>query len=204
MFSRRTTLQAGLAVLIAATALPALAQTPVVRVRGTIAALDGATLIVITREGPTVKITLPDTLEPVALKRVALDAVKPNSFIGAVATPAADGTLQASYVLIFPEAMRGTGEGHYDWDLAPGTTMTNATVTSFVQANAGHKLSLVYKGTPIDLAVPADAPILTFTTASRADLKPGAKVLVNANKVSDGVYNGLRVTVGKDGVNPPQ
>jgi hypothetical protein len=82
--------------------------------------------------------------------------------------------------------------------------MTNATVTSFVQANAGHKLSLVYKGTPIDLAVPADAPILTFTTASRADLKPGAKVLVNANKVSDGVYNGLRVTVGKDGVNPPQ
>jgi len=204
MFSRRTILQAGLAVLIAATALPALAQTPVVRVRGTIAALDGATLIVITREGPTVKITLPDTLEPVALKRVALDAVKPNSFIGAVATPAADGTLQASYVLIFPEAMRGTGEGHYDWDLAPGTTMTNATVTSFVQANAGHKLSLVYKGTPIELSVPADAPILTFTTAARSDLKPGAKVLVNANKVSDGVYNGLRVTVGKDGVNPPQ
>ena len=204
MLSRRIVLQAGLAVLIAATAFPALALPPVVRVRGTIKAFDGTSLTVVTREGPTVQIALPTTLEPVAYKRVGLDAVTPNSFIGAVATPGADGSLQAAYVLIFPEALRGSGEGHYDWDLAPGTTMTNATVTSFVQASAGHKLSLVSKGTPIELSVPADAPILTFISASRTDLKPGAKVLINANEVSTGVYNGLRVTVGKDGVNPPQ
>jgi len=108
---------------------------PVVRVRGTIAALDGASLSVITREGDGEN-HLPDTLEPVAYKRVGLDAVTPNSSSARWQHLPLTAIWQATYVLIFPEALRGTGEGHYDWDLAPAPH-DNATVLVSLQANAG-------------------------------------------------------------------
>jgi hypothetical protein len=193
-----------LTVALTAMALPALAQTPPTRIRGSIASLDGAVLKVVTREGPTVAVTLADNTSVTALKTLTMDAITPNSYVATVAAPAADGTLQSSYVIVFPESLRGTGEGHYDWDLAPGTTMTNATVTSTVQASAGRRLTMVYKGQPIDIVVPPEAPILTNAPASREDLKPGAKVFINATKAADGTLRTARITVGKDGVNPPQ
>jgi hypothetical protein len=201
--SRRGFLIAVLA-LASVTAGSALAQTPPTRIRGSIAGLDGATLSVVTREGPTVKIVLPDGLQPTALKRITIDAITPNSFVATVAIPAADGTLHSSYVAVFPESMRGVGEGHYDWDLAPGTSMTNATVTSIVSAKAGRKLTMVYKGTPIDIVVPDGTPIITNIPATRYDLKPGAKVFITAIRNEDGSYKASRITVGKDGVDPPQ
>jgi len=159
---------------------------------------------VLTREGPKVIVTLPDGLEPSALKRLTMDAITPNSFVATVAAPAADGTLQSLYVAVFPEAMRGRGEGHYDWDLAPGTSMTNATVTSMVQAASGRKLSMIYKGTPIDIVVPDNALIIGTIPASRADLKPGAKVFIVADKTGENTFVATRITVSKDGVDPPQ
>jgi hypothetical protein len=121
-----------------------------------------------------------------------------------VAAPAADGTLQSVYVTVFSEAQRGVGEGHYDWDLAPGTSMTNATVTSAVSATNGHKLTMVYKGTPIEIVVADSAPILTSIPASRDDLKPGAKIFAIVTKTGENAYTASRMTVTKDGVNPPQ
>jgi len=180
------------------------AQSPPATIRGTISSLDGSVLSVVTREGPTVKLTLPDGFKPNALKRLSMSDIGTNSFVATVAAPQPDGTIQALYVQIFPESLRGTGEGHYDWDLAPGTTMTNATVTSMVSANSGRKLTMVYKGTPIDIIVPANTPIVTGTPAEIADLKPGAKVFARGTKTADGVYTAQRITVSKDGVNPPQ
>jgi hypothetical protein len=192
-----------IAILLACTA-PALAQTPATRIRGTIAQMDGSVLKVVTRDGPTVAVALPGGLQPTALKRLTMDAIQPNSFVATVAAPAADGTLQSTYVRVFPESMRGQGEGHSDWDLGGGTTMTNATVTSIVQATAGRKLTMVYKGQPIDIVVPPDTPILTDIPATRDDLKPGAQVYITATKSSEGIFTATRLTVGKDGVNPPQ
>ena len=82
--------------------------------------------------------------------------------------------------------------------------MTNATVTSPVASASGRKLSLVYKGTPIEIAVPEKALIVAPATASRADLRPGAKVFITATKGADDAFTASRVTVGKDGVDPPQ
>jgi hypothetical protein len=147
---------------------------------------------------------MPDGFTPTALQRLSLDTIAPNSFVGAVAAPAADGTLRAVYVAVLPDSLRGAADGHYDWDLAPGTSMTNATVVSAVQSTSGRKLNLVYKGQPIDIVVPADAPIISNIAATRDDLKPGAKVFINATKTGDGVFTALRVTVSKDGVDPPQ
>ena len=147
---------------------------------------------------------LPDGFKPTALKRLSMSDISTNSFVATVAAPQPDGTITATYVQIFPEALRGTGEGHYDWDSGPGTTMTNATVTSMVSASNGRKLTMVYKGTPIDITVPENVPIITGIPADVADLKPGAKVFARGTKTADGVYAVQRVTVGKDGVDPPQ
>jgi hypothetical protein len=200
--SRRSIIIAGL--LLALSAPGTHAQTPPTAIRGTITSLEGHVLSIATREGPTVKLILPDGFKPAALKRLSISDISTNSFVATVAEPAPDGTLKADYVQVFPEALRGTGEGHYDWDLAPGSTMTNATVTSMVSSNAGRKLTMVYKGTPIDITVPADTPIVTGIPAELSDLKPGAKVFARGTKTSDGSYTAQRITVSKDGVNPPQ
>ena len=193
--------------LLPGLALPnlAMAQTaPPSRIRGAIAGFNGDVLNIATREGPMVAVHLPPNLQPTSLARRDFSDIGPNSFIATVASPDASGTLQALYVMIFPEAMRGVGEGHYDWDLAPGSSMTNATVTAPVTSAAGRKLSLVYKGAPIEIAVPAKAPILAPAPATRADLRPSAKVFITATKGADGAFTASRVMVGKDGIDPPQ
>jgi hypothetical protein len=183
----------------------ALAQNaPPTRIRGAIAGLDGDVLNIALREGGFAAVHLPPNLQPTSLAHREFGDIGPNSYIATVASPDASGTLQAVYVLIFSETQRGVGEGHYDWDLAPGTSMTNATVTSPVTSAAGRKLALVYKGTPIEIAVPEKALIVAPAAASRADLRPGAKVFITAVKGADGAFTANRVTVSKDGIDPPQ
>ena len=108
---------------------------------------------------------------------------------------AANGELQAIEVLVFPEAMRGAGEGHYPWDLEPGSMMTNGTVTGAVQATSGRELSMSFKGGSNKIVVPPSVPIVTFAPAERADLKPGAPVMFGATKNAEGKLAASRVTV---------
>lgn len=182
----------------------ALAQTaPPTRIRGTIAALDGLALTIATREGPSVKIMLDEKYAVAAPQKLTLADIKPNSYIGTAAVPAADGALTALEVVVIPEAARGSGDGHYAWDLAPGSTMTNANVDAIVEANAGRTLTLSYKGGSVKVAVPDNVPIVTFGPAERSDLKMGARVFVAAGKAADGSFTANRVLVEKDGVAPP-
>ncbi|MCW3474244.1 hypothetical protein [Limobrevibacterium gyesilva] len=184
--------------------LPAQAQSPPsTRIRGTIVSLDGPLLTIATREGPHVMVALDDNLRVSALKNVELSEIAPGTFIGTAAIPGPDGGLQAQEVLLFPEAARGSGEGHYAWDLAPGGTMTNATVASQVQGKSGRDLTLTYKGGSVVVTVPPGVPIVTPIPAERTDLKPGAAVFLSATKMPDGTYTTAGVTVGKNGVNPP-
>jgi hypothetical protein len=106
-------------------------------------------------------------------------------------------------VLVFPEAMRGTGEGHFAWDLTPSSTMTNATVDSAVQGNDGRSLTLTARGQQIRVMVPPDVPVVTLIPAAMEDLKPGAQVFLTATQGADGTLTAARVTVARDGVVPP-
>ncbi len=190
--------------LLALAAAPALAQTaPPTRVRGTIAAIDGQTLTVATREGPTATIRLADNYGVAAPRKLSLADIKPNSYIGTAAVPAADGTLTALEVVVIPEASRGSGEGHYAWDLAPNSTMTNANVDAVVESTAGRTLTLGYKGGTVKVVVPENVPVVQFGPAERSDLKPGLRVVVIATKAADGGLTSARVLVEKDGVPPP-
>ena len=186
--------------------LAAVAQTPPApptRIRGTIASLEGNHLIVNSRDGTKIPVTLNEPLTVVTVKKADLNALPANSYVGIATRTGTDGKLTALEVLVFPEAMRGAGEGHYAWDLEPGSMMTNGTVKGAVSASSGRELTVGYKDDAKTIIVPAAAPVVTFAPAERADLKPGAPVFLGATKSADGTFSAGRVTVGKDGVAPP-
>jgi len=195
---------AALAQTAPSAAPPAAAPTPPpTRIRGTIASLDGQTLTVKSREGQPVTIKLADPLTVMTVKNVPLSSVAAGSYIGTATRTGAGGTLQAIEVLVFPENMRGAGEGHYGWDLEPGSMMTNGTVNGVVEASSGRELKIGFKGESNSVTVPANAPVVTFAPAEKADLKPGAPIFVAAGKNAEGQFTAARVVVGKDGVAPP-
>ena len=197
--ARATLVLAATLALIAATAL---AQTPG-RVRGTVASLDGSALHVTANGGQDVAITLSPSYSVTALVPAKLSDVQPGSFIGIAADTQPDGTLVAKEVHIFPEAMRGAGEGHRGFDLGPKSTMTNGTVGQEVKGTAGNTLSVAYKGGEKSIVVPPDAPVVMFAPGDKAMLMAGAHVIVQTQAGAGGALTAERVTVGKDGLVPP-
>ncbi|UPG73050.1 hypothetical protein MVG78_02380 [Roseomonas gilardii subsp. gilardii] len=177
-------------------------QAASARIRGTIASIDGSVMVVKTREGETLPVTLSGDVAVVSPKPVELSDIKPGDYLGIVGAPAEGGGLEARAVQVFPEAMRGVGEGHRPWDL-PGTSMTNATVDAAVAATSGRDLTMSYKGQTLRIHVPPGTPVVTPVPASRADLKPGAAVMLTATRDAEGHLTATRVMVAKDGVSPP-
>lgn len=192
------------AAALVAFAAGALAQTTPTRLRGSIAALDGNTLTVATREGGTAKVTLADKWAVALVAPLTLADIKEGGFVGVASMKKPDGTLEALEVLVFPEAARGSNEGHYPWDLKPESLMTNANVAKVVQAGDAQTLTLTYKGGGSQtIHVGKDVPVVTFLPGTQADAKVGAKVFIGAAKAADGSLTAGRVNVGKDGLTPP-
>jgi hypothetical protein len=180
-----------------------IAQTAAVRVRGTIESVDGSTLRLKSREGEMLTVTMADDVRISAVVKATLGDIAPGTFVGVAAVRGPGGVQRALEVLIFPEAMRGTGEGHRAWDLMPESTMTNATVVDDVSKVEGRTLTLKYKDGEQTIVVPSDAPVVTFAGGSRADLKKGAGVFIaRADKRPDGTLTAARISVGR-GIMPP-
>ena len=190
------------AVTIIASGGAALAQDTV-RVRGAIESIDGSTYLIKARDGADLKVALADKAQIAAVVKASLADIKQGLFVGVTAVPQADGSLSAVEVHIFPEAMRGTGEGHYSWDLRPQSTMTNANIDKVVTAVDGQTLTLKYKDGEKKIFVAADTPIVGYVRGDNNDLKPGAKVFIAAVKQPDGTLQGRAWRVGRDGVTPP-
>ena len=180
----------------------ALAQDTV-RVRGAIESIDGSTYLIKARDGAELKVALADKAQIAAVVKASLADIKQGLFVGVTAMPQADGSLSAVEVHIFPEAMRGTGEGHYSWDLRPQSTMTNANIDQVVTAVDGQTLTLKYKDGEKKIFVAADTPIVGYVRGDNNDLKPGARVFIAAVKQPDGTLQGRAWRVGRDGVTPP-
>jgi hypothetical protein len=201
---KKSVLSAAVISTALAVATAASAQAPQVRVRGSIESVSGQMLTVKTRDGADVKIKLADNAPVRTVTKASLSDIKPGSFVGITAMPQPDGTQKAVEIHIFPEAMRGTGEGHRPWDLMPNSTMTNATVDTQVVESDGQKLVLKYKDGDKTFIVPSNVTVVSFAPATMSDLKPGAIIFVGgASKESDGTLDAPNVTVGTNGVNPP-
>jgi hypothetical protein len=177
-------------------------QPPTVRVRGTIEAVDGQTLTIKTREGNEVKAKLADKARVAAVVKASYADIRQGGFIGVTGMPQADGSQKCREIHIFPEAMRGTGEGHRQWDLEPKSTMTNATVEE-VTSVGDHEIKLKYKDGEKKIVVGPDCPIVSYAPGDKADLKPGAKVFIGAaTKQADGMLSAARINVGRDAAPP--
>ncbi|KQS59340.1 hypothetical protein ASG39_18630 [Rhizobium sp. Leaf371] len=193
---------------LAGIALAALLGTTVqaadqIRVRGTVESLEGNTLSVKTREGTDATILLKDGWKVSSVAKASIDDIKTGDFVGIASLPTAEGGDGALEVLIFPAAMKGTGEGSYAWDLKPNSSMTNATVANAVKAVDGQTVTVTYKGKEKKISIPAGTPVVTFAPAVEADLKSGATVFVPSEKAADGTISSSRVVVGTNGVQPP-
>jgi hypothetical protein len=174
-----------------------------IRIRGTVEKLDGSTLSVKTREGTDASIMLKDGWKISSVAKASVNDIRQGDFVGIASLPTEDGGNGALEVLIFPAAMKGTGEGSYAWDLKPNSSMTNATVANAVKSVDGHTLTVTYKGGEKKIAIPDGTPVVTFAPAEVADLKTGATVFIPSEKAADGSISSSRVVVGTNGVVPP-
>jgi hypothetical protein len=201
--SRRRALSAA-ALGLLLTVSTAWAQQPAtVRLRGTIEAVDGNTLTLKSRDGD-VKLTLADNALIVAVVKAALTEIREGTFLGSAAIPQADGSQKAVEVHIFPEAMRGTGEGHRPYPPVANGTMTNGTASgALVAAVEGSIITVKYKDGEKRIIVAPDVPIMRYEIGGKADLNPGAHFTVlAATKKPDGTFEANRINVGRDGAVP--
>jgi hypothetical protein len=204
---RRSTLFRPLVAMaaVAVSSLYATAQQPPTpsRVRGTIEAVDGDMLAVKSRSGEDFKLHMAADMRVAGLVKIPLSDIKVGSFVGATTVPGPDGSQNAIEVHVFPEDMRGTGEGSRPFDLRPNSTMTNATVAESVVNNEGHVLTVKYKGGEKKVVVSPDTPVVTYVPADKSDLKAGAKIIAFMKQLPDGSFEANRISVGRDGLTPP-
>jgi hypothetical protein len=200
------------------------AQAQSQKIVGDVVNLDGPNLQIRASDGQALTVQVRESTRLSARSGADAGKITTGAFIGTTAVAQPDGTLSAVEVHIFPEAMRGTGEGHRPMDTLPGSTMTNATVGSVARVNSEPKprstmtnatvvqregeahslrLTLTYKGGEKVVNVPTGTPIVMVEPADRTLLVPGAHIIVYASRQPDGSLAADRLTVGKNGFVPP-
>ena len=181
---------------------PGWADGTPVRIRGTVVSLDGSKLIVHTKNGKDVAVSLKDKYGVLAVVKSSIDQIKQGTFIGTASEPQPDGSLRAIEVVVFPDALRGMAEGHYPWDLGPKSMMTNATIANKVQSVDGETVHVTYKGGEQKITIPENIPIVGLVPAEHGDIKSGDVVFVPTEKQPDGTLLSGAVLFGR-GVVPP-
>jgi len=184
-------------------AATASAQQQTQRIRGTIEKADGLVLSLKAAHGAAIKLTLVENARIVAVAKAAMADIKPGTFLGSAAMPQSDGSQKALEVHIFPEEMRGTGEGHRPFNI-PNSTMTNGTAAdATVSGVDGGIMTVKYKGGEKKIVIPPGVPIVRYLIGGSSDLKAGAHFTVlRAAKRPDGSFEADRINVGRDGVVP--
>jgi hypothetical protein len=199
----RLTLAFGVFISIALVSASASADEEPVRVRGAVASLEGTKLVVHAKDGKDVMVRLADNFAALAVVKSSMAEIKEGAFIGTATVTQPDSSLRSLEVVVFPDKMRGMGEGHYPWDLGSSSMMTNATVANAVKGVAGQTVTLTYRGVEKKIDIPANVPVVSLVPASKNEIKPGAIVFVPTQRQSDGSLQAAAVLFGKDGVVPP-
>ena len=162
-------------------------------------------LTVKSRDGQTTfRIRTTDNVTVRGVVKASLSDIKESSYIGVTGMPQADGSQKAVEIHIFPEPLRGTGEGFRPWDLMPNATITNATVAQMVKGAQGDEITLRYKDGEKKIIVTPDTVIVTYVPGDKSELKPGARIFIaGASKKDDGTLEAASISVGRDGLTPP-
>jgi hypothetical protein len=191
------------AIVVTAVSTAVLAQAPT-RIRGTLEQIEGNVLTVKARSGEVMKVKVPDNVVVIGVAKASMADIGNGKYIGTTTVGQRDGALVAEEVHIFPESMRGAGEGHRDWDLRPESKMTNANVAAIKNMGDGRVMTIQYKGGEKQVLVTPRTAVVSFEPTSRSELKPGTPVFINAaERQPDGTYTAPRVNVGLRGQVPP-
>ena len=194
------------AALISAATFAAAAQAPAnppVRIRGTVEKLDGHVLSMKTREGQSMTVRLAEDYSVMGIGKASVADIGSGKYIGTTTVGERVGALIAREVHIFPENMRGTGEGHRDSDLRPSSKMTNASVASIVAMNNDRVMTVQYKGGEKKILVTDATIVVSYLPVERSELKAGVAAFVTAARQADGSLTAARVNVGLHGQVPP-
>jgi len=192
-----------LLLFVSAAAFAQAPANPPVRIRGTVEKLEGNQLSIKTRGGQTMTVKMNDNFGVIGIHKAAVSDIQNGKFIGTTTVGEREGNLIAEEIHIFPENMRGTGEGHYDWDLRPNSKMTNANVANVTSMGKDRVMTVQYKGGEKKVLVPESATVVEFRPADKSEIKPGAQVFCVAQKQPDGSLTAGRVNVGMNGQTPP-
>jgi Domain of unknown function (DUF5666) len=185
------------------------AQTPAsagttVRLRGSIEALDADSFTVATSDGQHIKLALPADIKVTTFAKIALSDIKPGDYVGSAAVRGPNGRLRALEVHVFPEALRGTGDGQRPWDLGQESSMTNGAVDGVAGTVDGRTIKIAYKGGTAEVDVGVATPVVLWVpNGDKSVLKTGAAVIVGSRKAADGTYTATSIQAEKDGVKPP-
>ncbi len=172
------------------------------RVRGAITAIEGNVLRIHSNRGEDLQVNLTQDTQVRGVTLAEVSEIKPGSYIGSAAVPQPDGTLRALEVHVFPPEMAGTGDGHRPFDLGNDSTMTNGSVGDLVTSN-GRTITVNYKGGQKKIVIPDDVPVVNLVPGDRTLLKPGVKIVLQAQKGADGTLNAQSISAGENGVTPP-
>ena len=153
--------------------------------------------------GEDVKLHMNDATKVPGVTKVSLADVKVGSFIGTTTRPGPDGKPKAVEVHVFPENMRGTGEGSRPWDLGANSSMTNGGLDKMVEGNDGRMLTVKYRGGEKQVVVTPETAVVKLVPGKRSDLQEGARIVAATARTADGVLETSRVSVGLDGLTPP-
>ena len=196
--------------ILAALVLPlalgcAAATADPVRVRGSVVSLDGAKLVVRSKDGKDVPISLKDNYAALAAVKSSVADIKPGTFIGTATVTRPDSSMRSVEVVVFAESLRGTAEGHYPWDLGANSMMTNGSIGNAVQ---GVDARADRDGSPTravkkKIDIPKNVPVVELEPGNKSEITPGAIVFVPTDKQADGTLVGCAVVYGKDGAIPP-
>lgn len=188
--------------VLSCVSVPALAADTI-HIRGTVASVEGSAVKIKTNDGKDIGLTIGADWKIAGVVPASLSDVKKGVFIGTASVKDASGN-KALEVVVFPEKMRGTGEGNYGWDLKPKSSMTNANVEQAVKSVDGSTVTLKYKGGEKTISIAPSTPIVTLTDATKDDVKSGAKVFIagapNADRTM--LTKGF-IAVGENGTTPP-
>jgi len=184
------------------------AEPAQVHLRGAVQSVGSGTFSLAPSGGAPVPVKWTEQTRITSIEASQLADITPGLFVGTAAIPQADGTLKALEVHIFPEAMRGTGEGYRPFPQVAQGTMTNATITTITGtqgsvSDSGLTLTMKYKDGQQTVVVPKGTPVVLLGKGDASMLKPQAKVSVTGTKDATGTLDATRILIGLDGATPP-
>lgn len=190
---------------------PVTAQDGPSKVRGTLTAVEGDRLVVETRDGETMDVPLKEGAGVFTVTPASLEDIEAGDFVG-VTSIEREGQRIALETHLFSEDLRGTGEGHYAWDLVQEPNMmTNATIAEVKEADGGRTLEVEYdanEDTGSDagsqsLMIPEESPVVRLEKAAdTTPLAAGKDVFVMVEDAGSGPQ-AIAVVVGEEGASPP-